>query len=167
MDCNPLGSSVHGILQARILEWVAISYPKGFFHPRDQTGVSCIAGRFFFFKPFEPPRKPIYEGDSVLIICLSISVSPTPMPNSLYSRALLAVFLSWMSFLKLHLKILSGTFGHGQHIHIFNQFEIVCVEEVQITCRTCMVSVLLITSVSINTFAYSGPCVLCAGLYML
>ena len=49
MDCNPMGSSVHGILQARILEWVAISYPKGFFHPRDQTGVSCIAGRFFFF----------------------------------------------------------------------------------------------------------------------
>ena len=40
---------------------------------------------------------------------------------------LLAVFLSWMSFLKLHLKILSGTFGYGQRIDIFNQFETVCV----------------------------------------
>jgi len=41
MDCSPPGSSVHGILLARILEWVAIP----FF--RDRTWVSCIAGRFF------------------------------------------------------------------------------------------------------------------------
>ena len=149
--------------------WNGLPFPtlKDFSTPGIKPGSPALQADFFFFKPFEPPRKPIYEGDSILIICLSISVSPTPMPYSLYFRALLAVFLSWMSFLKLHLKILSWTFGHGQHIHIFNQFEIVCVEEVQITCRTCMVSVLLITSVSINTFAYSGPCVLCAGLYML
>ena len=47
MDCSPPGSSVHGILQARILEWVAISVSRGSSHPRDQTQVSCIAGRFF------------------------------------------------------------------------------------------------------------------------
>ena len=41
MDCSPPGSSVHGILQARIPEWVAISFC------RDQTWVFCIAGRFF------------------------------------------------------------------------------------------------------------------------
>ena len=41
------GSSVHGIFQARILEWVAIPFSKGPFWPRDQTQVSCIAGRFF------------------------------------------------------------------------------------------------------------------------
>ena len=41
------GSSVHGILQARILEWVAISFSRGFFPTRNQTEVSCIAGRFF------------------------------------------------------------------------------------------------------------------------
>ena len=42
--CNPMpGSSVHGILQARILEWVAISYTRGSFHPRDQTNVFCIS----------------------------------------------------------------------------------------------------------------------------
>ena len=46
MDCSSPGSSVHGILQARILEWVAISFSKGSFQPRDQTQVSYIAGRF-------------------------------------------------------------------------------------------------------------------------
>ena len=47
MDCSPPGSSVHGILQARILEWVAISFSRGSSQPRDRTQVSCIAGRFF------------------------------------------------------------------------------------------------------------------------
>ena len=47
MDCRPPGSSVHGILQARILEWVAISFSRGSSQPRDRTWVSCTAGRFF------------------------------------------------------------------------------------------------------------------------
>ena len=47
MDCSLLGSSVHGISQARILEWVAISFSRGSSWFRDQTHVSCIAGRFF------------------------------------------------------------------------------------------------------------------------
>ena len=47
MDCNPPGSSVHGILQARILEWVAIFFSWESSWPRDWTWVSCIAGRFF------------------------------------------------------------------------------------------------------------------------
>ena len=46
MDCSPPGSSDHGILQARILEWVPISSSKGLSGPRDQTCISCIAGRF-------------------------------------------------------------------------------------------------------------------------
>ena len=46
MECSLLGFSVHGILQARILEWVAISF-TGSSQPRDETLVSCIAGRFF------------------------------------------------------------------------------------------------------------------------
>ena len=52
MDCSPLGSSIHGNLQARILEWVAIPFS------RDQTRISCIsciAGGFF---TAEPPGKP-------------------------------------------------------------------------------------------------------------
>ena len=40
-------SSVHGILQAKVLEWVAISFSRGSSEPRDQTRVSCIAHRFF------------------------------------------------------------------------------------------------------------------------
>ena len=47
VDCSPPGSSVHGILQARILEWVAISFSRGSSQPRDWTQVSCIAGRRF------------------------------------------------------------------------------------------------------------------------
>jgi len=47
MDCSPPGSSIHGILQARILEWVAIPFSRGSSQPRNQTWVSCIAGRFF------------------------------------------------------------------------------------------------------------------------
>ena len=47
MDCSLSGSSVHGILQARILEWVAISFSRGSSRPRNWTWVSCIAGRWF------------------------------------------------------------------------------------------------------------------------
>ena len=49
MDCSPPGSSVHRILQARILEWGAISFSGWSSWPRDQTHVSCVAGGFFFF----------------------------------------------------------------------------------------------------------------------
>ena len=51
MDCSPPGSSVHGILQARILEWVAIPFSRGSSLLRDQTWVSFIAGRFFTTEP--------------------------------------------------------------------------------------------------------------------
>ena len=47
MDCSPPDSSVHGILQTRILEWVAISSSRGSSQPRDQTQVSHIAGGLF------------------------------------------------------------------------------------------------------------------------
>ena len=47
MVCSPLGFSVHGICQARVLEWVAISFSRGLSRPRDQTQVACIAGRCF------------------------------------------------------------------------------------------------------------------------
>ena len=46
MDLSLLGSSVHEILQARILEWIAIPFSRGSSQPRDGTQVSCIAGRF-------------------------------------------------------------------------------------------------------------------------
>ena len=55
MDYNPPGSSVHGILQARILEWVAMPSSGGSAQPRDQTEVSLIAGDSL---PSELPGKP-------------------------------------------------------------------------------------------------------------
>ena len=47
MDCKLQGSSLHGILQARILEWVAISFSRGSSLPRDRTHISFSAGGFF------------------------------------------------------------------------------------------------------------------------
>ena len=47
MHCSAPGSSVHGLLQARVLEWVAIPFSRGSSQPRDGSQVSCIAGRFF------------------------------------------------------------------------------------------------------------------------
>ena len=48
MDCSLPGSSVHGISQARILEWVAISSSRRSFRPRDQTPISCIGRRTLY-----------------------------------------------------------------------------------------------------------------------
>ena len=45
--CDPMDYRVHGILQARILEWVAFPFSRGSSQLRNQTQVSCIAGSFF------------------------------------------------------------------------------------------------------------------------
>ena len=50
--CDPMnyslsGSSIHGIFQARVLKWVAISFSRGSYRPKDQTWISSIAGRHF------------------------------------------------------------------------------------------------------------------------
>ena len=47
MDCSLQCSSIHGIFQARVLEWVAISFCRGSSQPRDRTWVSCNVGRCF------------------------------------------------------------------------------------------------------------------------
>jgi len=48
MDCRLPGSSVHGILQARMLKWVAIFFSRRPSHPRDWTWVSCTAGQILY-----------------------------------------------------------------------------------------------------------------------
>ena len=45
--CNPMDYTIHGILQARILEWVAFPFFRGSSQTRDRTQVSCIVGGFF------------------------------------------------------------------------------------------------------------------------
>ena len=57
INCSPPGSSVHGIFQARILEWVAISFSKGSSQPRDWTHISCIAGGFFTAESLGKPLR--------------------------------------------------------------------------------------------------------------
>ena len=61
MNCSPSGFSAHGILLARILEWIAIPFSKGSFQPRDQTWIS-----FTDSLPSELPGKPHYYTISML-----------------------------------------------------------------------------------------------------
>ena len=58
MDCSPPGSSVHGILQARILEWIAMPSFRGSSWTRNRTCVSCISCIVGGFFPVEPPGRP-------------------------------------------------------------------------------------------------------------
>ena len=54
--CDPMDYTVHGILQARVLEWVAFPFSRGSSQLRDWTQVSCIAGRFFTAEPQGKPK---------------------------------------------------------------------------------------------------------------
>ena len=67
MDCSSSGSSVRGISQARILEWVAIPFFKGSSWPRDWNRVFCIVGRFF---TIWATRKAPYNGCASIMSCL-------------------------------------------------------------------------------------------------
>ena len=82
LNCSsPPGSSVQGIFQARILEWVATSSSKGSSWPRDWTHISCVsctAGRFFTTEPPGKPRKLQIQYREVLVASLSVSSSFLP-----------------------------------------------------------------------------------------
>ena len=56
MDCSPQGSSVHGILRARMLEWVAIAFSRGFSRPRDRFPGLLHCRQILY--PSEPPVTP-------------------------------------------------------------------------------------------------------------
>ena len=101
------GSSVRGILQARILEWVAISYSRGSSWPRDQIASPALAGRFFttsttWEAPWVPWRKlislfhfPSHQNFSPLFSLNSLQNS-TPRPGVLY-----LLFFLPLSFLQV------------------------------------------------------------------
>ena len=97
MDCSPPGSPGHGMLQARILEWVVISFPRGSSWPRNQTLdslVPCIAGGFLSTEPLGKPNILLYVYYSLLfhplmcIILLSASFwifsPPSPIGIKLF-----------------------------------------------------------------------------------
>ena len=75
MNCSLPGSSVHGTLQVRILEWVAISLFRGSFQPRDRICVSCLAGGFFTTEsPGKPPRLILRQQGTNNVRCYSRAV---------------------------------------------------------------------------------------------
>ena len=85
MDCSPPGSSVHGILQAGILEWVAISSSRGSSQPRDQIHVSCISciGRqlLYHWATWEVSTHPSLENQNRgFCPCFSLAASPPNWP---------------------------------------------------------------------------------------
>ena len=103
MDCSPPGSSVHGISQARILEWVAISFSRGSSRPRNRTQVSCIAG--IFFTVWATRESPKVKGIDLLLLshfgcvqlCATRDGSPpgSPVPGILQARILEWVTISF------------------------------------------------------------------------
>ena len=84
-DCSLTGSSAMGILQARILEWAAMVSSRRFSQPRDQTQVSCIAGRFFTIWALGKPQHyillqvqmPKYRSVLSLNVCYPVELSMT------------------------------------------------------------------------------------------
>ena len=91
MDCSPPGSSVHGILQTRVLEWGAILFSRGSSQPRDWTGVSCIAGSFFTAWAIREAQTTIQISCNYMYIC-SLN-SPPPLPHPISPRHLILLKL--------------------------------------------------------------------------
>ena len=70
MDCSPSGfSSINGILQARMLEWVAIFFSRGSSWPRDQTQVSHTAGRLFTIRATKESQRSVQMPWTYFLIC--------------------------------------------------------------------------------------------------
>ena len=94
MDCSPPGASVHEILQARILQWFAISFSRGSSRPRDGTWVSCIACRFFIFWATRVSESESEVAQSCLTLCDPMDFSP---PGSSAHGILQARILEWVA----------------------------------------------------------------------
>ena len=79
MDCNPPGSSAHGIFQARILDWVAIFFPREPSWPRDWTQVSCIGRQILYCLSYKgSPQR-----DSAVIKAILKAGASWELPSSL------------------------------------------------------------------------------------
>ena len=98
MDCSPPGSSVHRVLQARILEWVAFPFSRGSSKPRGRTQVSCTAGRFITTSTtWEAP----YQGWSGMLVTQSCQTLCDPidcsLPGSSVHGIFQAIVLEWIA----------------------------------------------------------------------
>ena len=113
MDYSPPGSSVHGILQARILEWIAISFSRGSSRLRDQTHmsyVSCLGRQVLNHCATSSPSKgspsPVFYLLSTLASFLcgpAGAYFPSLGPGNIISLVLLSFFLYFWPYLTDHL----------------------------------------------------------------
>ena len=92
MDCSPQGSTIHGIFQARILEWVVISFSRGSSWPRDQThvsSISCIGRRVLYhWATWEAPR--ILEQAAIPLLRDLLDPGINPQSPTLQADSLLS-----------------------------------------------------------------------------
>ena len=91
MDCSPPGSSFHGILQARILEWVAIPFSGDSSPSRDQTKVHRIAGRLFTVwatREAKSPRASYFTYGHRYVSMLLSQITPPSLPYRAQKRVL-------------------------------------------------------------------------------
>ena len=112
MDCSLSGSSVHGIFQASMLEWIAISFSRGSFRPRNRTRVSPIAGRYFTIWATREARQEYAAAKSLQscpTLCDPIEGSPpgSPVPRILQARTLEWVAISSSNAWKWKVKVKS------------------------------------------------------------
>ena len=69
MDCSPPGSCVHGILQARVLEWIAMPSSRGSSQPRDHSQVSHVAGGIFTIRATRETQKALSRPLERITLC--------------------------------------------------------------------------------------------------
>ena len=122
MDCSLPGSFVGGIFQARILEWVVISFSRGSSQPRDRTQVFCTAGRLFTIwatreiLPSPAAAAAAKSLQSYLTLCNPIdgSLPGSPVPEILQARTLEWVAISFSNTWKWKVKVKSLS-----HVRLF------------------------------------------------
>ena len=127
--------TVHGILQARILEWPAFPFSRGSFQPRDQTQVSCIAGKFFTSWTQGKPRilewiaYPFSSGSSqprnqTRVSCIEGESLPTELSGEyghIIPRGLFSLGIRWTFFLSISItwKFKNKNFQSSSSIRCF------------------------------------------------
>ena len=107
VDCSPPGLSVHGVPQARILQWVAVPFSRGPSRLRDWTWISWTAGRFFTISATSHTAAAAKSLQSCLTLCDPIEGSPpgSPVPGILQERTLEWVAISFSNAWKWEVKV--------------------------------------------------------------
>ena len=120
VDCSPPGSSVHGTLQARVLEWGAISFSGGSSQFRNLTLVSCTAGRFFTNRAMNEAQSFAAKSlQSCPTLCSPIDGSPpgSPVPGILQARTLEWVAMSFSNAWNWKVKVKSPSVSNSLWPH--------------------------------------------------